>query len=215
MVIKKHQVSYSHVNSFETLNEINLKTRNVWFVFHGMGYLSRYFLKYFKSLNPEENFIICPQAPSKYYLKDNFKHVGASWLTKEDTNQEINNILQYLDSVKESITIPENVNFILFGFSQGVSILMRWLTSREINCDKLILYAGGIPNEIKPQQVEFFDFQKTSIQIIYGNSDKYLNEESLKLEGEKRELLFGKNAEVINFEGGHEIKLELLQKIAD
>lgn len=215
MVIKKHQVSYSHVNSFETLNEINLKTRNVWFVFHGMGYLSRYFLKYFKSLNPEENFIICPQAPSKYYLKDNFKHVGASWLTKEDTNQEINNILQYLDSVKESITIPENVNFILFGFSQGVSILMRWLTSREINCDKLILYAGGIPNEIKPQQVEFFDFQKTSIQIIYGNSDKYLNEESLKLEGEKRELLFGENAEVINFEGGHEIKLALLQKIAD
>lgn len=215
MVIKKHQVSYSHVNSFETLNEINSKTKNVWFVFHGMGYLSRYFLKYFNSLNPEENFIICPQAPSKYYLKDNFKHVGASWLTKEDTNQEINNILQYLDSVKESITIPENVNFILFGFSQGVSILMRWLTSREINCDKLILYAGGIPNEIKPQQVEFLDFQKTSIQIIYGNSDKYLNEESLKLEGEKRELLFGENAEVINFEGGHEIKLALLQKIAD
>ena len=215
MAIKKHQVSYSHVNSFETLNKINSKTKNVWFVFHGMGYLSRYFLKYFKSLNPEDNFIICPQAPSKYYLKDNFKHVGASWLTKEDTNQEINNILQYLDRVKESIKIPENVNFILFGFSQGVSILMRWLTSREINCDKLILYAGGIPNEIKPQQVEFLDFQKTSIQIIYGNSDKYLNEERLKLEGEKRELLFGKNTEVINFEGGHEIKLELLQKIAD
>ena len=39
----------------------------------------------FEILYPTENYIICPQAPSKFYLGEDFKHVGACWLTKEDT----------------------------------------------------------------------------------------------------------------------------------
>ncbi|MDT0621319.1 alpha/beta hydrolase [Croceitalea vernalis] len=213
MALNKHQVSYVHKNSFETLNELNEETKNVWFVFHGMGYLSRYFLKHFKNLNPKENFIICPQAPSKYYLKDDFKHVGASWLTKEDTTQETENLLSYLDAVYDSIKIPSNINLILFGFSQGVSIAMRWMIFKQINCSKLVLYAGGIPNEINAKQVEFIDAKKTRITFIYGNTDKYLNETRLKFEREKIELLFGENAEIINFEGGHEIRPELLKNL--
>ena len=33
-------------------------TKTVWFVCHGMGYLSKYFLKYFKELDPEFNYIL-------------------------------------------------------------------------------------------------------------------------------------------------------------
>lgn len=79
------RVFYRTSNSFETCNALTDRTKNVWIALHGMGYLSRYFLRSFQSLNPVENYIIAPQAPSKYYLKNDFKYVGASWLTKEDT----------------------------------------------------------------------------------------------------------------------------------
>ena len=82
-------------NTYETLNDFTDETKNVWIVFHGIGYLSKYFLKYFDELNPLDNYIIAPQAPSKYYLNSSYKHVGASWLTKENTETEINNNLNY------------------------------------------------------------------------------------------------------------------------
>ena len=64
-----------------------------------MGYLSTYFINYFKQLDPETNYIVAPQAPSKYYQGSDFKHVGASWLTRVDTVAETENVLAYVDAV--------------------------------------------------------------------------------------------------------------------
>ena len=91
-------VTYKTTNTYETLNEINSNTKRVWLVFHGIGFLSRFFLKYFNELPKEENYILAPQAPSKYYLKNEYKHVGASWLTKENTAIETENLFNYLDN---------------------------------------------------------------------------------------------------------------------
>ena len=87
MTIEK-KVIYTTSNTYSVLNNLTEKTKNVWIVFHGLGYLSKYFINYFSQINPEENYIIAPQAPSKYYQGRNFKHVGASWLTKENTIDE-------------------------------------------------------------------------------------------------------------------------------
>lgn len=77
------ELTYKTHNTYSTLNSLKSTTENVWFVCHGMGYLSRYFLKYFQVLDADKNYIIAPQAPSKYYLSPKFKHVGACWLTKK------------------------------------------------------------------------------------------------------------------------------------
>ena len=83
------EVSYTTTNTYSPLTKLTSKTKNIWFVCHGLGFLSRYFIQYFNELNPEENYIIAPQAQSKHYLKNQYKHVGASWLTKEKTQKEI------------------------------------------------------------------------------------------------------------------------------
>ena len=98
-MINEKEVSYRTVNSYSTLNERSDKTRNVWVVFHGIGYLSRYFLKYFRQLNHEKNYLIALQAPSKYYLNGKYEHVGASWATRENTETDIKNVLAYLDEI--------------------------------------------------------------------------------------------------------------------
>lgn len=203
-------VSYTTENTYLTHNQLTDKTKNIWLVFHGIGYLSRYFVKYFNQLDPEENYIIVPQAPSKYYLKNEYKYVGASWLTKENTSTEIKNVLNYIDAVLEAENLPQDINLMLFGFSQGVSVAMRWWANEKVQCKQVVLYAGGIPNELKKEDFDFVDYDTTKVKLIYGDSDEYLTPERLQVEKQKIETLFQGNAKIISFKGGHEVKPEII-----
>ena len=194
------------------MNKPGEKVKNIWFVFHGIGFLSRYFLKYFSRLNSDENYLVAPQAPSKYYLNSEYKNVGASWLTKEETAQEIGNLLNYLDEVYRSEQSPANDKLIVFGYSQGVSIAARWVAKRKISCKKLIFYAGGLPNELSRDDFDFLG-EETDIIMIYGDKDPYLNPKRLEHEVEKLHLLFGGRARIIVFDGGHELLPDEIQKV--
>lgn len=207
------EVSYTTTNSYTTVNTLTSKTKNVWIAFHGLGYLSRYFAKYFKHLNPEENFIIIPQAPSKYYQGSNFKHVGASWLTKENTQAETKNVLKYVDAVWEQEKPEVISNFIVMGYSQGVSIAARWLASRKIQCDYLLLHSGGIPVELKADDFDYLS-SETQVTYLYGNNDPYITEAKKTEEQLKGTALFGNNLKITVFEGVHEVNTAFLQQIA-
>lgn len=207
------QVTYSATNTYTTLNKMTATTKNVWFVFHGMGYLSTYFIRYFDALDPKENYIIAPQAPSKYYQGKNFKHVGASWLTREQTEAETKNVLAYIDQVAAAEPIQSSVRFIVMGYSQGVSIATRWLASRKIQCDFLLLHSGGIPVELKSDD---FSYLKSECQVLYlyGTKDQYINEARITEEELKANGLFKDRLQIETFDGIHEVNRSALQKIA-
>lgn len=198
------QVSYQNINTYETRNEHTKATKNVWLVFHGLGYLSRYFLRYFESLDPEENYIIAPQAPSKYYLGNQYKHVGACWLTKENTQLEKENVLKYIDSVAEAEMLNTATNLIVLGYSQGVSIATRWLASRKIACNHLILHSGAIPAELNKEDFTYLS-AKTPVTYIYGDKDEYITEAKMTEQSLKGTALFGERLEVKVFDGIHEV----------
>ena len=207
---EEKEISYTTTNSYSTLNDLTEETKNVWLVFHGMGYLSRYFLKYFKSLNAKENYIIAPQAQSKYYIPPNYQHVGASWLTKENTIKETENVMHYIDAVFKAEALPKDKNLIVFGYSQGVSVAMRYLSKRQLNCTQLILHSGGIPKELT-----FKDFEclKAKVTLIYGLNDQYLNEERMTTEKNRALELFRNQVSIIPFEGKHEVNVDLIMKL--
>ena len=219
MNLLEKSVSYSTTNSYDTLNTLSKTTKNIWIVLHGIGYLSRYFLRHFEELPSHENYIIAPQAPSKYYLNTSYTRVGASWLTKEDTAREVENDLAYLEAVvqKENIldggVLPGDYKLIVLGFSQGVSIATRWVSKHQIPCSHLVLYAGGIPNELKPSDFEFLMRNQCQVKILVGDKDEYLTAERRKRESAKIQRLFGGRAEEIVFEGGHEMKPELINAL--
>lgn len=204
------EIVYTISNSYTTLNSLTSKTKNVIFACHGMGYLSRYFLKYFKGLNSDDNYIIIPQAQSKYYIAPKMKHVGASWLTKENTLKEMENIKSYFDSVLSNEKI-ENLNFIFLGYSQGVSVAMRYLAKRKIIVSKLILMSGGIPKELTPKDFKYLK-NKAVIYFVYGDKDEYISEDFLNFEKKRLEDLFS-NIKYIEFDGNHEIKTEIIESI--
>lgn len=207
-------VTYKTTNTYETLNELTSQTKQVWIVFHGIGFLSRFFLKYFNELPKNKNYIIAPQAPSKYYLKNEYKHVGASWLTKENTALETENLYHYLDAVIENEKLPSDCKIVFFGFSQGISIALRYLAYSKMTCSKLILYAGGIPTELKNS--DFIHLKKeTEIFSIFGNKDQYITPDKLIEENNKLKVLFGDTIQHITFDGGHEVKKEIINQLVE
>ncbi|WP_029035971.1 alpha/beta hydrolase [Salinimicrobium xinjiangense] len=210
--MNEKQVSYRSTNTYSTLNELTEKTENVWVVFHGIDYLSRYFLKYFRHLNQEKNYIIAPQAPSKYYLNGKYEHVGASWATRENTEQEIQNAMSYLDELYKNEALKNAKNLILFGYSQGVSIVTRWVARRKIHCSKLILNSGRLPKELRPEDFSFLE--GTEISFVYGTEDPFVNKEFLEAEEKRIRELFPKNLKFIPFDGGHEVNQQVIIKLA-
>ncbi|MBT0608956.1 alpha/beta hydrolase [Aequorivita echinoideorum] len=207
------KVSYTATNTYSVLNEYSDKTKNVWIVFHGMGYLSKYFINYFSELNSEENFIIAPQAPAKYYQDSNFKRIGASWLTRENTEDETKNILRYMDKIFETEIPKEINNLIVMGYSQGVSIATRWVASRKINCNHLLLHSGGIPKELKKEDFDFLN-PKTKVTYLYGDNDPYITEARKTEAHLQASELFGKQLKVEVFQGVHEVNTNFLKELA-
>jgi predicted esterase len=207
------QVSYKTSNTYETLNSYTNKTKNVWLVFHGLGFLSRYFLRNFEALDAKENFIICPQAPSKFYLGNKYKHVGACWLTKENTALETENVLAYIDEVFAAENLNPETNLIILGYSQGVSIATRWVASRKILCQKLILHSGAIPVELKPEDFKYLS-PNTQVTYLYGDQDEYITEAREAEEILKGTMLFGNQLETQVFKGIHEVHIPAILRFS-
>jgi predicted esterase len=160
--------------------------------------------------------MIAPQASSKYYLNGEYKHVGASWLTRENTQAEIENVMANLNAIYHAEQIPEHVNFFVLGFSQGVSVAMRWVARYQISCAKLIVYAGSIPNELTEKDFEFIHPEKTKIINIVGLQDPYFTEARMQQEHEKMQTLFGEHYIFKTYEGTHKVDrkaLQLLEKL--
>ena len=206
------EISYTLSNSYSTLNELTKHTQYVWFVCHGMGYLSRYFLKYFDNLDPEKHYVIAPQAQSKYYVGTQYKHVGASWLTKENTKVEIENVMTYFDAVLEKENLPSAAKLIVLGYSQGVSVAARYVAKRKLDCHQLVFLSGRVPVELTREDFAFLN-STTRVHFIYGDQDQFLTKELVSKEKAHVDVLFGANAIIKEFKGKHEVRKELLESL--
>ena len=208
---QEREITYLSTNSYSTLNTLTSNTKTVWFVCHGMGYLSRYFLKYFKALNPEEHYIIAPQAPSKFYIQPKF-HVGANWLTRDNTEQGTVNIMRYFDAILEAEQLPSVVSLVVFGYSQGVSVAMRYMARRQWQCNQLVLHSGGIPKELKAEDFKYLN-PEAKVTLVYGTDDEYLDDKRMAEEKNRAIELFGERLIIIPFEGKHEVNVDVIHTL--
>jgi hypothetical protein len=66
----------------------------VWFVCHGYAQLANYFIRNFEILNDGKNLIIAPEGLNRFYWKGFSDRVVASWMTKEDREDDIKDYLK-------------------------------------------------------------------------------------------------------------------------
>jgi len=202
------EISYQSTNTYSTLNTVTSETKNVWIVFHGIGYLSRYFIKLFEGFDASENYFIAPQGPSKYYKGNDYRRVGSSWLTKENTKTETNNVLEYIDAVIAAENIPSTTKVVVLGYSQGVSIATRWVASRKIDCSSLVMVSGGFPKELTKEDFAFFS-KENKVSFILGKKDPYIILDKIEME-KKRIIEILPNLIFETHPGGHELVPETL-----
>ncbi|UZO79519.1 serine hydrolase family protein [Aquimarina sp. ERC-38] len=199
------EITYHSTNTYSTLFSLTLKTNKIWLVFHGIGYLSRYFIRFFQELDPTTNYVIAPQAPSKYYKDFSYKKIGSSWLTKENTTIEIENNLQYIHAIFTKEEIPLEKELVVIGYSQGVSMASRWIANYKINPSYFFIISGAFPKELN--QKHFLHLTNTSKLIhIVGENDPYFEKKNIELE----KLRVGQILPNIRFKthpGGHELNL--------
>lgn len=196
------------------LNTVSQKTENIWIVFHGYGQLAEYFIKHFEDLDAEENFVIAVEGLSRFYVEGLTGRVGASWMTKEDREEEIKDQSNYINAVlKDSGVDPSNASyrFIVLGFSQGTATAVRWFANNGIRPSQLVLWAGSFPHDVSATQKSDI-FKNLPVHFVYGDEDQFLKD--VNIEEKTAEFKnMGLKLSVWPFEGKHVMDKPTLAKI--
>lgn len=200
-----------------TAGKLDTKTRQVWIIFHGYGQLAQYFSKKFEPLAAENIYIIAPEGLSRFYLSELTEQgrfdnkVGATWMTRENRQMDIDNYIRYLDAVYENeLSSFPNVSVTLFGFSQGCATVCRWAVEGKAKFDRLILWAGLFPPDMNFDKGHAVLADKKTIMVV-GDKDHFLTTERIA----EFDELAGKlqiKPDKISFPGKHEIITDVLRQ---
>ncbi|GAB3179020.1 alpha/beta hydrolase [Telluribacter humicola] len=208
----KHHIPVSRTATYYTLGELGENTRRVWFVLHGYGQLAQQFIKKFGALDDGQTLVVAPEALSRFYLENGFEHVGASWMTREDRDLEIDDYVSYLDQLYHSVLQGgklDNIEITVLGFSQGCATASRWLDRGMLRCDRLILWAGHFANGLT-DLVSLDKLPQSNSYYVCGEQDQFLSkinvqEYLVRLNEEAPDL------QIIRYQGGHAINEHVLK----
>lgn len=206
-MMHEYHISVTKTARYFMLGEISPETQEVWFLLHGYAQQARTFLQHFNELSHPQRCLIAPEGLNRFYAKGFGGNPVASWMTSEDRLAEISDYTAYLEQLAHTV-LPNSssAKIILLGFSQGVATATRWLQKSSIRFDHLVLYAGEIALEFRDPLPE--KLRATPSTYITGNNDPLLKE-GQKAEVDK--LMRQLGAQVITFEGKHEIRAEALR----
>jgi predicted esterase len=183
---------------------------------HGYGQLANAILRPFEGRVLPGQLLVAPEGLSRYYV-DPIPHgprarVGASWMTREDRESEIEDYIGYLNLLTSEIKKMEpNARVDAVGFSQGVATAARWAASGSMSVDRLILWEGTIPPDadLAAAQARRAIGQ---IHLVWGSRDELVN--AGVAAAEQRKLVErGVKFVAHQFEGGHGLDPDLLQRL--
>ncbi len=209
-----HTLTVSRTARYFTLGKADADTREVWFVLHGYGQLASYFIRHFRAVDDGTRLIVAPEGLNRFYLGEDYKRIGATWMTKEDREAEIQDYLAYLNQVA-AITMEETgpeVRVTVLGFSQGATTASRWVTLGGHKAHRLILWAGPIAHDIDLSEFEE-TLSKMKVSFVIGDKDHLISpvrveEEMDRLRAEGIDFTF------VPFEGTHQMNADVLKRLA-
>lgn len=208
---------------YALLGDVDGELTEVWIVCHGHGQLARRFLSRFLPLERNDRLFVAPEALSRYYLEPprGGPHppdtpVGASWMTYEDRDAEIADYVRYLDLVHDevfAIVDRAKVRLWVLGFSQGVATVARWVTRGKVSPDRVVFFAGILPPELDSAGAARLT-AGAPLTVVLGTNDEFAQPD-LIAQQDKRMREMGIPHHIIRFEGGHDIKPDVLKQIAE
>ena len=219
--MRERHIRVARTARYYTLGSAGPHLREVWVACHGYRQLARRFLPRFADLDDGTRLIVAPEGLSRFYLHDSEgRHgkevpVGATWMTREDRENEITDYVEFLDSVIEEVTedygsvIPP---LTVLGFSQGAQTVSRWVAAGQAALERVILWGGYLPDDFDrergPQRL-----RSAELILVRGLLDQYISEEAHARQETRLEEL-GVPFKTVTHAGGHELDVALLREIA-
>lgn len=208
---------------YAIMGSLEAELTEVWIVCHGHGQLARRFLSRFLPLERPDRLFIAPEALSRYYLSPPVggphpasAPVGATWMTAEDREAEIQDYVSYLDRLYDeifSVVDRATVRLWVLGFSQGTATAARWVAHGNVDADRVVLYSGLLPSELDVEGAARLA-RRSPLTLALGTNDEFARPELIAAQ-EARLLELGVPHTLIRFEGGHEILPEVLARLTD
>ncbi len=210
----EHHLSVPRSARYYTIGADAKIARQIWFVLHGYGQLAGRFLRHFTALADDLRMVVAPEGLSRFYLGGDARDkVGASWMTREDRLTEIDDYVHYLDAVYAEVTRerrPTGAIHVL-GFSQGTATACRWLALGRAHADRLILWGGEVPPDLDLALVRE-RWEHTAVLLVAGSTDQFITPKVLARD-EQRLTEQGIGYRIERFEGGHEIRGDVLERV--
>ena len=180
---------------------------------HGWGQNAKRFIRDFKPLQDRNILIIVPQGPHQFYLDPGIKKVGFNWLSAYEKENSINDINHYfaslIQSVGENTPFDKNRIFLL-GFSQGVSMASRFAVSGLVQPTGLICCGADLAPDVAEKLPQVSPYP---VYLAHGQDDQLIPREKLE-EAEAGYKALNFPYIIDDYEGGHEITPDLVERIA-
>ena len=197
--------------------------KELWFILHGYGQLAGEFIKRFSLLDDGSRLLVAPEALNRFYLVGPEtmpaaeRPVGATWMTREDRDHEIDDYVAYLDAVAVEVLEPFRdrgaaPRIVVLAFSQGTATAARWIARGTLRPTDLILWGGLLPPELD-QGANVEQLRRTALHFVVGSRDGFLSASRVS-EEELRLQRVGLSYRVTRYDGGHGIAKETLRELA-
>lgn len=211
----EHHLKVPRTARYLTWGEIE-SADEVWFVLHGYSMLASVFLKWFEPAARPGRLLVAPEALSRAYFEEGGgRRVGASWMTKEDREVEIEDYVRYLDLLADQVlaAVPGSPRVQIHSFSQGTATACRWVSFGRIRAERLVLWSGGVPPDL-PLDRYGPVLTRSGLTLAIGTRDKYLTTADIDRE-QARLAAAGLTPVVHRFEGGHRVDSTMLRTFSE
>ena len=205
----EHKLIAQKTFRYQQIGELD-KATQLLIVLHGYGQLAEFFIRKFNDV-PENYLVIAPEGMHRFYLNGTSGRVGASWMTKEDRESDIQDNLNWLNQLLNELKEKKKFEkIILLGFSQGGATAARWYYSKKVPFDQLILWASVFPPDLERPQIN----SKSNNYFVIGTEDEFYNDEAQMTEIDFYQKI---GFQTLQFQGKHDIHnttmLEILSLI--
>lgn len=174
-----------------------------WLILHGYGMLAQGILHWFRAAARPGRILVAPEALSRFYTEGRgIRRVGASWMTREAREDDLLDLMAYLDKVVTAV-IGGVSRLEVHGFSQGVAAGARWTVRRTHPVARLVCWGGIIPDDVAPGLLRSA-VGEGQVHYAVGSRDVWTPADGVRADAARLEAA-GLPVRLHFFDGGHRI----------
>ncbi len=204
-----HSLEVKRTAHLYQLGVATSSTRIVWLVLHGYGQHPGFWVRKFEALVDAHSLVVAPEGLSRFYLQGTSGRIGASWMTKDLREDEIEDYLAYLEQLvaKIKLDMPQ-ARIVLLGFSQGGATAARFAVEQPGSLSALVLWSAVFPPDLKAT----LPTRQLPTWLVYGDADPFLSGEQLQGTLQRYRVQHA-GLRFLAFSGGHAIEATALQQL--